>query len=123
MGPIGPDPNCRPFVLILGHDWLERYAFPPLNVAGALVVCQGKSEYPPLGLLGGHGPANLCTAPAPAPAAPTAAADTLNVRASADHKGHLQLKIEQHCQAVLTPLLGIGGVDHDLAAWTAQSPW
>ena len=66
-------------------------------------------------------PANLCTAPTPA--APTAASDTLNVCASVNHKGHLQLKIEQPCWALLAPFLGIGGVDHDLAAQPAQPPW
>jgi hypothetical protein len=119
MGPIGPDSNRRPFVLVLG-EWAERYALSPLNVTGAPVVCQDVSEYPPPGLLGGHGPANFCTAPAPA--APAAAADMLDVCASADHKGHLQLKIDQPCWAVLAPFLGIGGVDHDLAARTAQPP-
>ncbi len=58
----------------------------------------------------------------PAPAAPMATANALNVRASANHVGHLQLEIEQPCWALLAPFLRIGGVDHDLAAQTVYPP-
>ncbi len=67
MGPFGPDPNCCLFVLVIGGEWPKRYALPPLNVAGAPVVCQYISKYPPLGLLGVHGPAERLTAPAAKP--------------------------------------------------------
>jgi hypothetical protein len=83
MDPIGPHPNFRPFVLVFGHKLPERYALSPLNVVGAPVVCYDVSEYP-LGFLGGHGPANRCTPPAPAALAP--AAKALNIRVSANRK-------------------------------------
>ena len=72
---------------VLGREWPKWHIFPLLNAASTRVILENVSEYPPSGLLGGHGPAD-----------PTAATITVGVdfgvRWSADYECHLQIKIK-----------------------------
>ena len=80
-----PGAHCRGKVL--GREQTKWHVFLLLNAASARVIHEDVSKYPPLGLLGGHGPAD-CTAAA------IALSIDFGVRWSADYECHLQIKIE-----------------------------
>ena len=80
-----PGAHCR--CEVLGRERPKWHVFPLLNAVSARVIHEDLSEYPPSGLLGGHGPAD-CTAAA------IAIGIDFGVRWSADYECHLQNKIE-----------------------------
>jgi hypothetical protein len=117
------DPRADRRGEVLGRERTERHVFPLLHVPGAPVVHQDVSEYPVLGLLGVHGPADrISIFPAIGMGVAIAAANALDVRATPDDERDLQFEIERPRRAVFAPPFGIGRVDHHLSARTTHPP-
>ena len=80
-----PGAHCRGKVL--GCERPKWHVFPLLNTTSAQVIYEDVSEYSPLGLLGGYGPANRT-------AAAIAVGIDFGICWSADYECHIQIKIK-----------------------------